>query len=125
MNGLIELCQTLHQKGFKYVLLKQIQSDRLECEFSVYSQSTGANILMSVNDVSTASCARLVKFAASFLKVIPRTDIQQHSCIFEAEDYDLLDDSLSFCLSQEEIMSCQYVAGWIEHKETIDFDFQR
>ena len=53
MNELIELCQKLHQKGFKYVLLKQIQSDRLEGEFSVYRQSTGANILMSVNDVST------------------------------------------------------------------------
>lgn len=56
--------------GFKYVLLIDIQSDRIEGEFSVYRQSTGANVFMGVSDVAAAFRKRLARFAVSFLETI-------------------------------------------------------
>ena len=35
-EGLIAVCNHLLNSGFKYVLLRELQSDRIEGEFSVY-----------------------------------------------------------------------------------------
>ena len=67
-RGMIDLCSYLLQTGFKYVLLREIQSDRIEGEFAVYRQSTGANSYMSSVDVTSAFKRRLTRFAASFLE---------------------------------------------------------
>ena len=53
-EGLIAVCEHLFSVGFKYVLLREIQSDRIEGEFSVYRQSTGASAFMTAADVSYA-----------------------------------------------------------------------
>ena len=48
MEALYELCQYLFTVGYKFVLLRQIQNDRLEGEFGVYRQSLAANQLHGV-----------------------------------------------------------------------------
>ena len=54
MRGLHEVCKNLlNNAGFQYVLLREIQSDRIEGEFGVYRQSTGANLFMTSGDVET------------------------------------------------------------------------
>ena len=68
-RGMIDLCSYLLQTGFKYVLLREIQSDRIEGEFAIFRQSTGANSYMSSVDVTSAFKRRLTRFAAFFLKL--------------------------------------------------------
>ena len=53
-EGLIAVCKHLLNIGFDYVLLREIQSDRIEGEFSVYRQSTGASAFMTTGDVTYA-----------------------------------------------------------------------
>ena len=67
-RGIIHLCSYLLQTGLKYVLFREIQSDRIEGEFAVYRQSSGANSYMSSVDVTSAIRRRLTRFAASFLE---------------------------------------------------------
>ena len=55
MQGLNSICaHLLTHVGFQYVLLRELQIDRIEGEFSVYRQSTGANAFMTSGDVLTA-----------------------------------------------------------------------
>ena len=69
-EGLIAICKHLLSVGFDYVLLRELQSDRIEGEFSVYRQSTGANAFMAAGDVFSAFKKRLARFAASFLESV-------------------------------------------------------
>ena len=48
LNGLVDLTETLLNLGFSYMLLGKIQSDRIEGEFAIYRQGSGANVLISV-----------------------------------------------------------------------------
>ena len=103
------------------MLLREIQSDRLEGEFSVYRQSTGANCFMTKGDVISACKHRLTRFAASYLQSIEvQPEPKQHTCIGTAID---LDDAASIekCASEvtltiSEVSSAAYVAGWLERK---------
>ena len=64
MQGLIAICRYLFRNAdFHYVLLREIQSDRLEGEFSVYHQSTGANSFMTTGDVFSTCKQRLTRYA--------------------------------------------------------------
>ena len=65
MRGLAALCRYLLEAGFSYVLLREIQSDRIEGDFRVYRQSTGGNAFMSVGDVTAASKKTLASHACS------------------------------------------------------------
>ena len=47
--GLVDLTKTWLHKGFNYILLGKIQSDRLEKEFSIYHQSSGGIFLFQWN----------------------------------------------------------------------------
>ena len=48
MEGLKAVCDyLLTTSGFEYVVLREIQIDRLEGEFGVYRQTTGANSFMT------------------------------------------------------------------------------
>ena len=122
MEGLIAVCHYLFTTAdFEYVLLREIQSDRLEGEFSVYRQSTGANCFMTTGDVISACKHRLTRFAASYLQSIEvQPEPKQHTCIGTAID---LDDAASIekCASEvtltiSEVSSAAYVAGWLERK---------
>ena len=63
MQGLTSICaHLLTHAGFQYVLLRELQSDRIEGEFSVYRQSTGANAFMTSGDVLTACKKRLASY---------------------------------------------------------------
>ena len=119
-EGLIAVCAHLYSVGFEYVLLREIQSDRIEGEFSVYRQSTGANAFMLASDVLSAFKRRLTRFAASFLEYVetgpPGGSSESHTCSGIG-----FDDAttIEHCISEEtlsamEEYSVAYVAGWLE-----------
>ena len=41
--GICRVVQTLLAEGMKYVLARQLQSDRIEAEFGIYRQQSGGN----------------------------------------------------------------------------------
>ena len=101
--------------NFSYVLTREIQSDRIEGEFGVYRQSTGANALMTVGDVSSASKKRLARHAATFLMSInTEEDSKAHECVGPINIEDAA--SLKISLTSSEQSACTYVAGWLESK---------
>eukprot|EP00745_Piridium_sociabile_P001153 TRINITY_DN10714_c0_g2_i1.p1 TRINITY_DN10714_c0_g2~~TRINITY_DN10714_c0_g2_i1.p1 ORF type:complete len:837 (+),score=176.30 TRINITY_DN10714_c0_g2_i1:399-2909(+) len=127
MRGLKAVCDYLiSSAGFDYVILRELQSDRLEGEFSVYRQSTGSNIFMTAGDVFTASKRRLAQYAASYLQSIElQSEPQKHTCLGDviAEDADAIENCISGVnLSVNEESSCAYVAGWLESKCDLTFD---
>ena len=119
-EGLIAVCAHLFSVGFEYVLLREIQSDRIEGEFSVYRQSTGANAFMLVGDVLSAFKRRLTRFAASFLEYIetgPSSGSSvSHTCSgIRYDDATAIENCISeVTLSAMEEYSVAYVAGWLE-----------
>ena len=128
MQGLVDVCKyLLTSADFQYVLLREIQSDRLEGEFSVYRQSTGANSFMTSGDVFSACKKRLAKHAASYLKSIEvLSEPKEHTCLGDI----VLEDAVSIenctaevCLTANEESSAAYVAGWLESKCVDDVDF--
>ena len=114
--GQMEVCKHLFEKGCDYVLLRDLQSDRIEGEFSVYRQSTGANAYMVAGDVLNSFKRRLTRFAASHLESIDfASDSPSHECrgmVYKdaaAIERCLLEEGLS----EFEELSCAYVAGWL------------
>ena len=97
--GLFPVCSYLFSAGLKYVCLREIQSDRNEREFSVYSQYTGANALMLVYDVFTAHKNLLARFTASHLESLENNDnyiSNQHECSgISLEDADAIETCVS------------------------------
>ena len=119
MQGLASICtHLLNHAGFQYVLLRELQSDRIEGEFSVYRQSTGANAFMTSGDVLTSCKKRLAKYAASYLKTLEGTvETTTHTCVvtaIDAEDAAFIEDCIEPSLSIFEESSAAYVAGWLE-----------
>ena len=85
MKGLISLCKhLLTHAEFDYVLLREIQSDKIESEFSVYRQSTGSNDFMTSSDVFSAYKKRLARHAATYLESL---DFQKEEKIHTCMDY--------------------------------------
>ena len=120
-EGMIAICQFLFSVGFEYVLLRELQSDRIEGEFSVYRQSTGANAFMAVNDVYNSFKKRLARYAATFLQSLEMTTTEDLSrcCdgIVDVEDAALIENSLvDMSLTNTEESAVAYVAGWLEKK---------
>jgi len=127
-EGLIAVCHHLYTVGFKYVLLRELQSDRIEGEFSVYRQSTGANAFMTAGDVFFAFKKRLARYAASFLDFVEKEPPIQvlHSCEFpiDSEDAAFIENNIfDVPLSGPEESAAAYVAGWLEKKCADDLVF--
>lgn len=129
MQGLVAVCKyLLTSAGFEYVLLREIQSDRLEGEFSVYRQSTGANSFMTVGDVISACKKRLARYAASHLQLIEtQAEPTQHSCLGDAVDLGdatiMEECTTTVTLTVNEESAAAYVAGWLENKCTGQLTF--
>lgn len=122
MEGLKAVCHyLLTSAGFDYVVLREIQSDRLEGEFGVYRQTTGANCFMTSRDVFSASQKRLAKHAASFLESIEvESAPKEHTCLGISIDFEDA-ASMDICIAEvtltaSEESSAAYVAGWLESK---------
>ena len=121
MRTLAAVCKyLLNTAGFTYVLLREIQSDRIEGEFVVYRQSTGGNAFMTAGDVSAASKKRLARHAAKFLTSLEFEEEQHnHVCIGSVviDDASAMEESVSsITLSSSEKSSFAYVTGWLEGK---------
>ena len=129
MVGLIAVCRyLLTNADFKYVLLREIQSDRLEGEFSIYRQSTGANSFMTTGEVFSSCKRRLTRYAAKYLQSIDvQSEPKKHDCMVTAidlEDADAIERCVSYVtLTVNEEYSAAYVAGWLEMKcaSTVNF----
>ena len=123
-DGQIAVCRHLFGEGFQYVLLRELQSDRIEGEFGVYRQSTGSNSFMMVGDVFTAFKARLTRFAASVLGTLDEVITEpEHVCIgMVYQDAHVIEACMSeITLHETEVLSCAYVAGWLESKCSLNF----
>lgn len=123
MQGLAALCKHLLTRAdFKFVLLREVQSDKIEGEFSVYRQSTGANAFMTSGDVMQACKKRLARHAASYLQSMEFSSAENkaHTCVgaaVEAEDASFIENCVAQpVLSVPEESCAAYVAGWVEHK---------
>ena len=120
--GQMAVCKHLYSKGFKYVLLRELQSDRVEGEFSVYRQSTGGNAFMVAGNVLCSFKNRLTRFAASFLQSLDVEPVNSnsgsHICNgIVYEDAAAIEACVSdVTLTQMEEYSSAYVAGWLEKK---------
>ena len=120
MGGLIAVRDHLLSNGFEYVLLREIQSDRIEGEFSVYRQSTGANAFISASDVFFAYKKRLARFAAHNLSSVETSSsARTHTCNDRIDEEDAI--AIEGCirnvtLSETEEWASAYVAGWLEAK---------
>ena len=128
MQGLSSICTyLLNHAGFQYVLLRELQSDRNEGEFSVYRQSTGANVFMTCGDVMTACKRRLARYAASYLETLKLTvETTSHTCVataIDTEDATFIEECTEPSLSVQEESSAAYVAGWLEMKCTEHLNF--
>ena len=124
MQGLTSICaHLLTRAGFQYVLLRELQSDRIEGEFSVYRQSTDANAFVTSGDVFTASKKRLARYAASYLETLEVTvETMAHACVttaIDAEEAAFIEDCIEPLLSIQEESSAAYVAGE-EARGTLD-----
>ena len=88
MRGLTSICaHLLTRAGFQYVLLRELQSDRIEGEFSVYRESTGANAFVTSGDVFTGCKKCLARYAASYLETLEVTvETMVHACVTTATD---------------------------------------
>ena len=88
MQGVIDVSRYLFRNtDFQYVLLRENQSDRLEGEFSVYRQSTGANSFMTTGDVFSACKRHLTRYAATNLQSIDvHSVLNKHTCLGTAID---------------------------------------
>jgi hypothetical protein len=125
LAGFIAMSRYLFSVGFDYVLLGSLQNDRIEGEFSVYRQSTGANMFMTSKDVLSAYKKRLARFSARNLDVIHTdTALRSHSCDSTTlEEAVAIERAFDTDLSTFEEYSAAYVAGWLEHKcKDISFD---
>ena len=121
MQGMATICvHLLTQAGFQYALLRELQSDRIEGEFSMHRQSTGARAFMTSRDVLTACKKCLVRYAASYLETLEVTvETMAHTCVttaIDAEDATFIEDCTEPSLSIHEETSAAYVAGWLEKK---------
>ena len=121
MQGMASICaHLLTQAGFQYVLLQELQSDKIEDEFSVYRQLTGANDFMTSGDVLTACKKCLARYAASYLETLEVTvETMGHICVttaIDAEDATFIEDCTEPSLSIHEESRAAYVAGWLEKK---------
>lgn len=130
MQGLLAICQyLLTAEDFEYVILREVQSDRLEGEFAVYRQSTGANSFMTTGDVFSACKRRLTRYAASNLQLLDvQSEVKEHTCLSTAitlEDATFIESSTTeVTLTVSEECSVAYVAGWLEMKcrDIVTFD---
>ena len=118
MEGLLGVCKHLLNNGFNYVALGEIQSDRIEGEFSIYRQSTGANSFMSVGDVMSCFKKRLAKFSAKFCQeVLVVPSVKSHACrSIDITDASVVERIHEVALTSSEEYAAAYVAGWIERK---------
>ena len=121
MQGMASIYKhLLTQAGFQYVLLRKLQSDRIESKFFVYRQSMGVNAFMTSGGVLTACKKRLARYAASYLETLEVTvETMAHTCVTTAiddEDATFIEDCTEFSLSIHEESSAAYAAGWLEKK---------
>ena len=129
MEGLKAVCEYLLTTGnFKYVILRELQSDRIEGEFGVYRQSTGANNFMTAGDVFHAGKKRLTQFAAKYLGEVNFETVQpEHDCLgtdIVIEDAVTIQHCLAgVILTSNEASSEAYVASWLESKCVGELEF--
>ena len=125
-KGLIAVCNYLYEVGFEYVLLRSIQSDKIEGEFASYRASTGSNLVMISSDVEASFRKRLTKFSAKFLEKVEFSSqpATAHTCLqTNSGDAEAMENSNAAELTTFEKYSAAYVAGWLEHKCCNDLRF--
>ena len=124
--GIVEITKCLLTLGFSYVLPGKIQSDRIEGEFGISRDSSGAiTYFISPEQV-------VCSLSMQRLKLYNQIDIQQsegtnmNNCCAQDlesndEDIELVESSLtdSSHLNEEERSTLYYISGYVAFKEKI------
>jgi len=117
-HGLVELSRDLLENfNFEYVLLGEIQQDKLEGEFGCWRQMCGGNMYMSYKDVDSSFKSRGLKLLAK-LESLPSSEPKRCSLCDTDPDPSVLKalENLGSALAELtslQIASSIYVAGYI------------
>lgn len=117
-HGLVELSKDLLENfSFEYVLLGEIQQDKLEGEFGCWRQMCGGNMYMSYKDVDSSFKSRGLKLLAK-LESLPSSEQKPCSLCNSDPDASVLKalenlGSALATLTPLQIASSIYVAGYI------------
>ena len=121
LSGIAELISLLLNKGARYIIPGEFQSDRLVGEFGIYRQQSGGNYYISIDQVlSSLHLQRLKLFKK--LSIEPSGVHQKEECCEKPLDDNEL-ECLDTCsedsseLSDLEKATLYYICGYITHKE--------
>lgn len=99
------------------MLLRELQSDKIEAEFAFYRRSTGCNLFMSTGDVQAAYRKRLARFSVQVLDQVEVAQPQRsHHCQGMTKSLAMKLEKATDSLSDFEEWSVAYIAGWLEMK---------
>ena len=125
LNGIVKICKSLLNLGFKYVLPGKIQSDRLEGEFGIYHGLSGGNYFISAEQVICSLSMQRLKLYNK-LNLHQSDDVNNDCCAQDlqtnAEDIELVDSSFtdSSHLNDEERSTLYYISGYVALKKTLE-----
>lgn len=121
LHGIVNLTSQLLGK-MRYVLLGELQSDRLEAEFGIYRQQSGGNFHISVQQALNSSKLQQLKLYNKLEIPAKISHCKQECCTQELSEEYL--DNLNNCFSNSseiineiERSSLYYICGYIAHKE--------
>ena len=121
LNGLVSLIQTLLDKGFSYVLLGQMQSDRLESEFGIYRSAAGGNYHISLDQLLNGLRLQRLKLFKRLNFEASNVHKKDTCCTepFTEKELSCLDECFESVsnLTDVERGTVTYIAGYVTHKE--------
>ena len=130
LSGLVALIKYKLDVGFKYALPGKGQSDRIEAEFSIYSQSSGGNYCISTYQVYNGLKLQRIKLYHQLeLPEKLHTSVCHQCCENLKEnikDLDTLDSGFQISLqpSSLEKSTLYYIPGYVAFKEGCSVDIQ-
>lgn len=124
LNGIADIIRLMLNKGAKYVLPGEFQSDRLEAEFGIYRQQSGGNYYISVDQVMSSLHIQRLKLFKK-LSIEPTGVHKKELCCEKPlgdDELECLDKCFeaSSKLSHIERSTLYYICGYVSHKEGLD-----
>ena len=119
--GICGLVPKLLDRGMKYVLTGQLQSDRLEAEFGIYRQQSGGNYNISVQQVINSLGMQRLKLSSKLDFDQSDAHLTNDCCKqnLNSEEIDCLDSCFesSSSIPDSEKSSLFHISGYIAFKE--------
>ena len=105
------------------MFIANIQSDRLEAEFGLYTQMSGSIYFVSVDQVLCSVQLRMLKLFHQLDTIADSSCLLSDCCSEQLSDIELeiIDNSVTSCenLNAEMLAALYYVCGYIARKENV------